>query len=126
MTTPIIHLFRHAEAGHNAHNDPTVLDPHVTCKGKKQAQRIVDTYKFFNKPTLILSSPSKRCLETIFSAFDPVLNYGAAEPFEKLPRIIALPHLQETSERPCDTGTRLSALKAEYVCKVIHSWMSRS
>jgi broad specificity phosphatase PhoE len=114
MSSQIIHLFRHAEAHQNAQKVSTILDPHLTGKGNKQAARIVDTYKFFNKPTLILSSPSKRCLETIFAAFDPVLNYQAGKTFDRLPRIIALPHLQETSEHPCDTGSPLSAIKAEY------------
>jgi len=114
MSKQIIHVFRHAEAYHNAQKNVLIPDPHLTAKGNKQAERIPDTYPFFNRPTLILVSPTKRCIQTAMLACDPVLNNRASEHFDQLPRMIALPHLQEVSEHPCDTGSPLSRIKGEY------------
>src|SRR5271154_856073 len=116
MTDKVIHLFRHAEAVHNSESDESTRDPLLTEKGKEQAQEILETYQFLNQPTLILTSPLRRAIETVLQAFHPSFNDNAAKVFSAttFPRIIALPHLQEVSEKPCDTGSSLASLKSEY------------
>jgi broad specificity phosphatase PhoE len=116
MADKAIHLFRHAEAVHNAESDESIRDPLLTEKGKKkQAQRILNTYQFLDHPTLILTSPLRRAIETVLQAFHPSFNDNANTVFPtSAPRIIALPHLQEVSQEPCDTGSSLASLKSEY------------
>jgi broad specificity phosphatase PhoE len=115
MADMAIHLFRHAEAVHNAECDESIRDPLLTEKGKKQAQRILKTYQFLNQPALILTSPLRRAIQTVLQAFHPSFNDNAAKLFPtSAPRIIALPHLQEVSQEPCDTGSSLVSLKSDY------------
>src|SRR5271170_3356416 len=115
MADKVIHLFRHAEAVHNAERDESIRDPPLTEKGKKQAQEILETYKFLNQPTLILTSPLRRAIQTVLHAFHPSFKDNATKLFPtSAPRIIALPHLQEVSQEPCDTGSSLASLKSEY------------
>jgi len=115
MADKVIHLFRHAEAVHNAERDESIRDPPLTEKGKKQAQEILETYQFLNHPTLILTSPLRRAIQTVLLAFHPSFNDNATKLFPtSAPRIIALPHLQEVSQEPCDTGSSLASLKSEY------------
>lgn len=114
MSSQILHLFRHAEAMHNVAHDVSLPDPPLTPKGVIEAEMILDAYPFFNRPTLILVSPLRRCIATALSAFDPATNPRAVRYFDTLPRIVSIPHLQETTENPCDTGSSLSSLKAEF------------
>jgi len=114
MSSQTIHLMRHAEAAHNVDNDLTLPDPLLTANGVAEAERFLEGYPFLSRPTLILVSPLRRCIQTALSAFDPATNPRAAHYFDHLPRIVCVPHLQETTENPCDTGSSLVTLKAEY------------
>jgi broad specificity phosphatase PhoE len=114
MVDQVIHLFRHAEAAHNQERDGSIRDPLLTAKGMKQAKKILKNYQFLNHPSLILTSPLRRTIQTVLQAFHPSFNGLAAKSFPTCPRIIALPHLQECSELLCDTGLSLAFLKSEY------------
>jgi len=110
-----IHLFRHAEAAHNVASDYSIRDPRLTKVGLAQAEQIPTTYNFFNHPTLVLVSPFQRTIQTALYAFHPHFNKEATKLYPQgPPRFIALPHLQEVSELPCDTGSSLSSLRKEY------------
>jgi len=112
----IIHLFRHAQAQHNATGDNTIPDPPLTELGITQSFAILREYPFFTRPTLILVSPFRRAIETTLYAFHPAKNPDAAKLFsDRPPTIIALPQLQEISdENPCDRGSPIEDLKVEF------------
>jgi Histidine phosphatase superfamily (branch 1) len=116
MSEQIIHLFRHAQALHNSENNTSLRDPQLTANGITQAEQILTTYQFFNRPTLILVSPLQRAIQTALHAFHPSFNKSAVKLSQsgQPPRFLALPHLQEVTEKPCDTGTSLAFLKKSY------------
>ena len=80
MKRKTIHFFRHAEATHNlpiTHPDFSMArDTPLTTKGIWQARNLLATpcAANFKNPTLIISSPSQRTLETTMYAFDPRYN----------------------------------------------------
>ena len=113
MPNQIIHVFRHGEAAHNVEG-VTLQDPPLTSTGKNQAFGIPERYSFMNRPTLILISPLQRCIQTALYGFHPDFNEHAAKFFPRNPRILAMPHLQETTENPCDTGSPLEELQQRY------------
>ena len=114
MSHQIIHVFRHGHASHNMNDDTDIHDPVLTPLGVEQAIGIPETYSLFNKPTLILVSPLRRCIQSALYAFHPDFNITATKYFTQIPRILAMPHLQETAESPCDTGSPLEQLKRDY------------
>jgi broad specificity phosphatase PhoE len=114
MPVQIVHLFRHAEVEHNSSNDISLRDPLLTATGLTQSENITRTYKFLNAPTLILVSSPRRCIQTALHAFHPAFNTTTAKNFPNPPRIVAMPHIQEVTENPCDTGSSLELLKAQY------------
>ena len=75
-----IHFFRHVEALHNLplmHTDFSYSrDTPLTTKGVSQARNILATSYAANikSPTLIISSPSQRTLQTTVYAFHPLYN----------------------------------------------------
>ena len=113
MEGQFIHLFRHAEAHHNAEDNIHIRDPLLTPEGIRQCQGIIHQYNYLRRPTLILVSPLRRCIDTALYAFHPDFNPDVQEFFPP-PRILAMPHLQETTENPCDTGSTLELLKKQY------------
>ena len=114
MPQQIIHLFRHGQAAHNIDGGTSVHDPLLTPLGIEQAVAIPETYSFLNRPTLILVSPLRRCIQTALYAFHPDFNRMAEKYFLHTPRILAIPHLQEITENPCDTCSPLKQLKSDY------------
>jgi broad specificity phosphatase PhoE len=113
MSNQIIHVFRHGEAAHNVEG-VSLRDPLLTPTGKEQACSILNNYCLMNKPTLILISPLQRCIQTALYGFHPDFNRDCATLFSQNPLILAMPHLQETTENLCDTGSPLEKLKQEY------------
>jgi broad specificity phosphatase PhoE len=109
-----VHLFRHAQAYHNSTSDNSLHDPRLTPDGIAQAKAITKNYQFLNKPTLILVSPLRRCIQTALYAFHPAFNKDVRKWFPTTPTFIALPQLQECSAKPCDTGSSLDILKKEF------------
>jgi broad specificity phosphatase PhoE len=114
MANQIIHLFRHAQAAHNCDANAQLHDPLLTEDGVQQARALTENYQFLNQPTLILVSPLRRCIQTVLHAFHPSFNSDIPNPLPQSPRIMALPQLQEITENPCDTGSSLDLLKAEF------------
>lgn len=84
-----------------------IHDPGLTPMGREAARRFRKLYKYHIKPTLIVSSPLRRCLQTTTIAFGPMIRSGEV-------RAIAHPGLQECSTKPCDTGTPLKVLREEF------------
>lgn len=69
--TKIIHFFRHAQAEHNVWSDddavyPDVRDTSLTPVGIEQVKGILASAAVtnFKLPTLLISSPLRRCLQT--------------------------------------------------------------
>jgi len=114
-TPQIIHLFRHAQALHNATGNNNIPDPPLTQFGIAQSRDILKNYHFFQRPTIIFVSPFRRAIETALYAFHPEKNLDATSLFPSAPTIIALPQLQEISdENPCDRGSSLEILQSEF------------
>jgi broad specificity phosphatase PhoE len=130
MSDKIIHLFRHAESEHQG--GPDMLDPFLTVLGIRQARSITQPdseskeddyrhnhksdynpfpYRYLKHPTLILTSPLRRCIQTVLYAFHPSFNPDAAKIFSQPPRIIALPHLQEAKDYTSNTGSPVDQLE---------------
>jgi broad specificity phosphatase PhoE len=75
--------------------------------GREQARQFPKLYEYHIKPTLVVSSPLRRCLQTTTIAFAPMIRSGEV-------RALAHPGLQEVSTQPCDTGTPLDVLQEEF------------
>ena len=84
-----------------------IHDPGLTPVGRQEARLFPLYYKYHIKPTLILSSPLRRCLQTTTIAFGPMIRSGEL-------RALAHPGLQEVSNDACDTGTPLDVLREEF------------
>jgi broad specificity phosphatase PhoE len=128
MSDKIVHLFRHAQGEHQGREGGgRILDPFLTSFGIRQARDITQSnpgkdekddhpynpfpYTYLKHPTLILTSPSRRCIQTALYAFHPSLNPDAAKIFRQPPRIIALPHLVEVGDYPANVGSPLDQLE---------------
>jgi broad specificity phosphatase PhoE len=59
-----------------------------------------------NQVELLLASPLRRALQTCELSFAPVVKRGL--------KIVALPIAEEASDAPCDTGSEVDVLKAEF------------
>jgi broad specificity phosphatase PhoE len=87
--------------------DREVHDPGLTPMGKEESRLFPGLYEHHIKPTLIVTSPLRRCLQTTTIAFGPMIRSGEI-------RAIAHPALQEISDDACDTGTPLNILREEF------------
>ncbi|KAF3934070.1 hypothetical protein ABW19_dt0205493 [Dactylella cylindrospora] len=102
-------LIRHGEATHNLRDDFDQHDPGLTKQGKEQCQKLLrdafdaGEWPHWKKLDLVAISPLRRTLETGFLVFDDLVKDGLA--------YIIYPELQETSDRPCDTGRPTAELK---------------
>ena len=88
--TKTIHFFRHAQAEHNIWSEhdfvgPEVRDTSLTPHGIEQAKEILTTAAVtnFKQPTLLISSPLRRCLQTALYAFHPDFNESLQATLEK-------------------------------------------
>jgi broad specificity phosphatase PhoE len=88
--TKTVHFFRHAQAQHNfcyEHNPEPVdiRDTSLTHHGIEQAKEILTGLgvQNFRKPTLVISSPLRRCLQTALYAFHPSFNENLKATLEK-------------------------------------------
>ena len=84
-----------------------IHDPGLTPVGRDEARLFSTLYKYHIRPTLIVTSPLRRCLQTTTIAFGPIIRSGKI-------RAIAYPGIQECSNKPCDTGTPLDILREEF------------
>lgn len=88
--TKRVHFFRHAQAQHNlcSEHNPVPLnvrDTSLTAHGLEQAKEILASpvIQNFQRPTLIISSPLRRCLQTALYAFHPSFNENLKATLEK-------------------------------------------
>src|SRR5580692_10537255 len=84
-----------------------IHDPDLTPQGREKVKLFPTLYGYHIKPTLVVTSPLRRCLQTTQLAFGPMIRSGEL-------RAIAHPGLQEVSNHPCDTGTPLDVLRNEF------------
>ncbi|KAI4142245.1 MAG: hypothetical protein L6R39_005022 [Caloplaca ligustica] len=104
---PTIHLVRHAQAVHNLTTaNQHMHDPPLTSFGEQQCRELSARFPHHSSIDLLVSSPLRRTMQTTLIAFKPELSRGV--------KYIALPEVQETSDLPCDTGSKLSVLKEEF------------
>lgn len=97
----ILYMVRHAQARHNVQPcDYSITDPPLTALGTQQALRIRDTVPAdqLSKCRQIISSPMRRCMQTMQTAFSRMLEWGSLN-------VELLPQLQETGVVNCDVGS---------------------
>ncbi|KAH6647921.1 phosphoglycerate mutase [Truncatella angustata] len=108
---PVVHLVRHAQGYHNlSHENEKFPDPDLTPFGEEQCRNLRDTFPNHDKITHLCASPLRRTLYTCLHSFEPVAKKGK--------KVIAIPDAQEMSLQPCDHGSDLSKIKAEFGDKV--------
>jgi broad specificity phosphatase PhoE len=98
MAPKLITLVRHGEGHHNVGPKYHLHDPYLTELGESQCRLLWGKFPQEPTPTLIVSSPLKRTLQTTIIGFTPFISSG------KTP-VIVMAELQETSSMPCDTGS---------------------
>ncbi|KAH7346315.1 histidine phosphatase superfamily [Rhexocercosporidium sp. MPI-PUGE-AT-0058] len=107
MAKATIHCVRHAQGFHNLSlANHTIADPLLTPTGKTQCTTLSQTFPSPQTITHLISSPLRRTLYTTLLSFPSAISRGL--------RITALPELQETSNLPCDTGSSVQDLEAEF------------
>jgi hypothetical protein len=106
--TKTIHCVRHAQGLHNLTTDNHhLIDPDLTALGEQQCLSLATTFDRHHAVDLIIASPLRRTLRTALLAF--------SQPLQRLGRpVIALPHIQETTGLPCDTGSELGAISGDF------------
>ena len=82
-------------------------DPGLTPGGIKDSKLFTTLYTNLRAPSVVVTSPLRRCLQTTIYAFGELIDTGKV-------RAIAHPDLQEVSNAPCDTGTPLDTLREEF------------
>ena len=88
-----------------------IHDPGLTPGGHGDAKLFARQYAHLQSPQIILTSHLRRCLQMSLE----IKSYlDEARPDIGTIRIVAHPGLQEVSTRPCDTGTPLDVLRAEF------------
>ncbi|KAF4995258.1 hypothetical protein FGRMN_5223 [Fusarium graminum] len=104
---PIIHCVRHGQGVHNlSHANHHLPDPELTPLGEEQARALCTRFPELANVQLIVASPLRRTIQTALLAFPSQLGSGL--------QVLALPEIQEASNLLCDTGSDLSAIKAEF------------
>jgi len=88
-----------------------IHDPGLTPGGHKEAHLFAERYPHLQAPQIILTSQLRRCLQMALE-INTYLS-EARRDFGHI-RIVAHPDLQEVSIRPCDTGSPLDVLRAEF------------
>ncbi|KAL5604280.1 uncharacterized protein BROUX77_004466 [Berkeleyomyces rouxiae] len=101
---PTVVLIRHAEAAHNATDK-------LTEKGEQQCRMLHENLQqrfagLDPKDVAVIVSPMRRTMQTVLIALDFLRQKGV--PF------VAIADWQETTAKPCDTGSDVSTLKAEF------------
>jgi broad specificity phosphatase PhoE len=105
---PRVHLVRHAQGYHNISPEGhALLDPQLTDTGKDQARRLQQDFPFYNSIGLILASPIKRAIYTALLGFDEQIHRRGL-------KVVAMPDLQPTSDRLCDTGVSRHEVAREF------------
>lgn len=102
---PTIHLVRHAQGYHNLSvENESIHDPDLTELGLEQCAALRSAFPHHASVTRLAASPLRRTLYTCIHGFGT----------DKLYPIAALDVLQEVSAAPCDTGSDVEKLAAEF------------
>ncbi|KAL2072770.1 hypothetical protein VTL71DRAFT_12113 [Oculimacula yallundae] len=122
----IVHCIRHAKAYHNlpipgASKEVSraavraLHDPSITPHGHTQCARLAMSLPFSpSNITHILSSPSRRCIQTArLSVGDLVSSASCSSKARKLP-IVLWNDLKELGRIPCNNGSKIEVLKEEF------------
>ncbi|KAI4734584.1 hypothetical protein E4T50_14881 [Aureobasidium sp. EXF-12298] len=105
---PVIHCVRHAQGFHNTSvANHAMHDPMLTPLGEEQCRTLAKTFPSMDRVDAVVASPMKRTVYTALYSFAPAIK-------DKHLKVFALPELQETSDLPCDTGSNVAALEAEF------------
>ncbi|QUC22921.1 uncharacterized protein UV8b_07162 [Ustilaginoidea virens] len=103
---PTIHLVRHAQGLHNLSAENEALrDPDLTPLGEQQCAELRAAFAHHPRLARLVASPLRRTIRTCALAF------GGPD---RLRPIVLLDTLQEVSDAPCDVGSSLAALRAEF------------
>ncbi|RGP70171.1 phosphoglycerate mutase family [Fusarium longipes] len=118
---PTIHLVRHAQGFHNLSlENESIQDPDLTPLGEEQCATLRKEFPHHDKLTKLFASPMRRTVYTCLHAFGT----------EELKPIIAMPVFQEVSANPCDTGSEVAKVQAEFegiadYSRVEESWTDK-
>jgi broad specificity phosphatase PhoE len=103
-----VHCVRHAQGFHNISvTNHAIHDPMLTPYGEEQCKALARNFPFMDRVDAVVASPMKRTVYTALHSFAPAIK-------DKHLKVFALPELQETSDLPCDTGSKVSDLEAEF------------
>ncbi|KAK7425843.1 hypothetical protein QQZ08_007692 [Neonectria magnoliae] len=109
---PTIHLVRHAQGFHNlSHANEQLHDPDLTPIGEQQCANLRAAFPHHAKVTRLIASPMRRTVYTCLKAFGT----------DALLPITALPEFQEISLQPCDIGSPVPKVAAEFAGKADYS-----
>lgn len=118
-----LHLVRHGEAIHNPNHNTTILDPPLTSKGIQQSIKLNEDFPYHRNVGLVIASPLRRTLQTAIIGFSNCLD-GKYHNMNHLPKqpsstsgsaqLSLEPEIQAHSSRPCDTGSAVECLQAEF------------
>ncbi|KAM0543377.1 hypothetical protein ACHAPJ_012336 [Fusarium lateritium] len=118
---PTIHLVRHAQGIHNLSiENEQIQDPDLTPLGEQQCADLRTAFPHHDKLTKLLASPMRRTVYTCLHAFGT----------DALLPITALPIFQEVSANPCDVGSAVAKVQAEFkdvadYSRVEESWTNK-
>lgn len=118
---PTIHLVRHAQGFHNlCVENEQFPDPDLTPLGEEQCAALRSAFPHHSRITRLIASPLRRTVYTCLNAFGT----HALEP------VLALPVFQEVSASPCDTGSPVAKVQAEFgaradFSRVDDSWLDK-
>jgi broad specificity phosphatase PhoE len=102
---PTIHLVRHAQGFHNLSIENEQLqDPDLTPLGEEQCAALRKEFPYHDKLTKLFASPMRRTVYTCLHAFGT----------DELKPIVTFPEFQEVSANPCDIGSPVAKVKAEF------------
>jgi broad specificity phosphatase PhoE len=105
---PVIHCVRHAQGFHNISvANHAMHDPMLTPLGEEQCKTLAKIFPSMDRVDAVVASPMKRTVYTALYSFAPAIK-------DKSLKVFALPELQETSDLPCDTGSNVAELEAEF------------
>ncbi|KAI0121020.1 histidine phosphatase superfamily [Xylariales sp. AK1849] len=106
---PTLIIIRHAQAQHNATQNYQLHDPDLSELGfnqLKDLRRSLIEHPVAQNAGLIITSPMRRTIQTALGSVDWLIEKGV--------RIEADAGWQENSAKPCDTGTPVQFLGAEF------------
>ncbi|KAK1984384.1 phosphoglycerate mutase [Colletotrichum cereale] len=110
-----IHLIRHAQGFHNLSvENEAIRDPLLTDLGKQQCAALRAAFPHHARLTHLVASPLRRTLYTCLLGFAS----DAAAPVGRSLKLLALPEVQEVSDAPCDTGSAVADIEAEFAGRV--------